>query len=1036
MKRWQPSCQRGGGLWRSGLAILSLSLALSACDRPSEPLPGTAPISTKVTVADVKRLYERIDPDHPGRGVTDYPGNTVDDVPKSYAMVLMADIERKRHADLVGLPELGSIAGYWLLDHADENKDGVIGWGVPIAWDAYGDGSENPAHTEYSISTAIVIDALLNWREAGAGAPESRILEVVEHAARPYLDERVLTPSGLLPYSLRESDRRYDTFNSAAYLAGQFQRLSTLTADSKLRDQLKDVADKTIASLVKNHKLSPETGAWYWDYSIQELSANDLPHASYIVEGLRTYAAHEGRLANQVDIDRTLDHLLEFSGAGSFTVRAWPRFRVEITLPARSYDLGMAMQVACTSERLASIRGALADALPLYVTPEGAYLKYPLSSGQPWLVVGEYEAYLYRGLATCLNANSSQQQIRSKSKERLQIDSTNHAKAVSLLSMGSRPDEVVVPFVSLTTPHRDIEVLYSPTQARSRVRLSPSDWLTLPAKGVPLGVLDDEAGVKGVFMRTMPDDRLLLLSIDSNEVKAVLQVRHDPARNPIFRAATLHEKIVYLVYYDNPTQANYLQTFSKIAGAYVPIGDPRKLESLEDPAGGTYEMIPRLDFVAYGSNLWLVGGTLSIDVLEKGQLKTHRLASCSRTIEVVATPLGPVALCAAKDSSGGAYVLASSSDGTSLPNVDASQGLPWNLRLEDGSIKLSYAKKSGELAALIRRDLSRGQQGGWLEFGINNTEGRVPWSQIYYLNGFLDIIYLALRDEKAFAVFESLLADVRLRLDLELSVLDAHWRAGRYRTRAFTVDRSEALFSVQTSRLLLLMDRYRSEVPGPATMRSHEDIKRSVIRLDGHIEQLSRTGESLKWLPQGKAHLRWPYGSKFYFDGVGVPYNHQNEWAYAMTRVQGILGAPADVINHFIGQMAPGGVLPYDGRWKYWWGRAYDGWTEADNISLNKPTYVGDKSEAWISFRSIDTMALIAASEHLDIPVRERLIASATNLVREGKVYPFASYELMRQSHYVLPERRVALAYGRTSAPWELQSAVWAITALAHEEKR
>lgn len=32
----------------------------------------------------------------------------------------------------------------------------------------------------------------------------------------------------------------------------------------------------------------------------------------------------------------------------------------------------------------------------------------------------------------------------------------------------------------------------------------------------------------------------------------------------------------------------------------------------------------------------------------------------------------------------------------------------------------------------------------------------------------------------------------------------------------------------------------------------------------------------------GNAHLRWPYGSAFYFDGLAVPYKHQNEWAYAM----------------------------------------------------------------------------------------------------------------------------------------------------------
>ena len=116
-------------------------------------------------------LRTKLDTAYPARGITDYTGGHVGDVPKGYAMVLLAELTyRRRHRDHP--LTLARTAGSWLLHHRDENRDGVIGWGVPAAWDAYGDGSTNPANTEYTISTAIVVDALLDWLERTVAAPE------------------------------------------------------------------------------------------------------------------------------------------------------------------------------------------------------------------------------------------------------------------------------------------------------------------------------------------------------------------------------------------------------------------------------------------------------------------------------------------------------------------------------------------------------------------------------------------------------------------------------------------------------------------------------------------------------------------------------------------------------------------------------------------------------------------------------------------------------------------------------------------------
>jgi hypothetical protein len=369
------------------------------------------------------------------------------------------------------------------------------------------------------------------------------------------------------------------------------------------------------------------------------------------------------------------------------------------------------------------------------------------------------------------------------------------------------------------------------------------------------------------------------------------------------------------------------------------------------------------------------------------------------------------------------------------------KGIPWQLQLsDDGSIQISYAKSPSEILEMLVHDLTSLQQAGWSEFGINNREGRIPWSQIYYLNGLMDILYLADNNQAAREMFGPIAADVRTRLDLEISLIDWHWQEGRFPTQAFTVDRSPALFAVQTGRLLMLLRRYLSETSSPQSLTSYPDVEHHVVNLVDHIDVLAFEGESETWIPTGTAHLRWPKGSKFYFDGVAVPYNHQNEWAYSLfytnTRspLHNItqLDAAEDILTFFLSRISEDGALPKTA-WDYWWGTAYDGWQEEDGVSVNKPAYAGDKGKAWISFRTIDAMSALSLRDRLPSEQREHLESSVLSLVNRGLLYPFASYELYEAGRFPRIQKDVALDYARVSSPWELQSATWALFNLGLE---
>ncbi|CAD7050821.1 hypothetical protein RHAB21_04221 [Pseudorhizobium halotolerans] len=983
-------------------------------------------------------LYNRFDPEKPGFGTADYPGFDAVDIPKAYAQVLLAEVERNRHGLLPEFPSLAAVSGRWLLDHDDIDGDGIVGWGVPIAWDAYGDGSENPANTVYTISTAIAVDALMTWMERDPTSPKAEIFETVTAALRPFTNPRLRSPSGLMPYSFQDSDLVYDTFNPAAYMAGQLQRFSLLTDDVELREALRSVADNTVQVLLDQHRVNEATGSWYWHYSIQEDVANDLPHANYIIDGLMKYRHYGGRLGNRIDMEAALSHLREFSDTEAGYVRAWPKLQKNIDRPARTYDLGIAMSLTCAAPGMADLSPVLAAELPKYRDADG-FLKYPKGTNfADELVVNEYEAYLYRGIVDC-TLYEERRVPKEVSTTRPQSAETPNSSVSHMLAAGA-DGGITVPFVS------PAEGKPSTVNARGDLPLNmtlrePNRPEIVFGKG-EIPIASHDLGTRrAIFVRSMPGNELSLAVADeAGNLATRFPIQHSSDSQPIFRASTVQNGEVYLVYYDNISLNNYLARYAVQTQNVTQVGQSLKLPLLQDPAGGTYEMIPGVFLFPVGtSEIALVGGTLNGRYSSEEGFHEKRVDNCLRAVEAVAAPRGPVILCQARTSvDGRKEFFLVGPEGQPLPQL-GEDSVPFDVRFKSGGVKVDFAADPDGYARMLRFDLQRIQQNGWMEFGTNNDEGRIPWSQIYYLSGMLDFLLIAQNEPGIGRAFADLLEDMRVRLDMEMLLIDWHWREGRYKTRGFTVDRSPALFAVQSSRLVLLMDRYLSELAHPLPLPGYQSARQAMHCLTGHIDMLQRGGEPVWWMQPGNASLRWPKGSSFYFDGLAVPYNHQNEWAYAVRRTEavpecaGAKDAGAEIIAHFMRHIAPMGIFPNDGSWNYWWGTAYDGWNSTDGVSLNMPSYGGDKIKAWISFRTMDLMAVLAHLDTFDAPTRHHLLRSVRHQIYNGHVYPFANYELQRQGEQPILSPRVARHYARVSSPWELQSAAWAYRALVSQ---
>jgi hypothetical protein len=415
--------------------------------------------------------------------------------------------------------------------------------------------------------------------------------------------------------------------------------------------------------------------------------------------------------------------------------------------------------------------------------------------------------------------------------------------------------------------------------------------ISFPFPGVPIDLKRWNGNFEFAFRRMFDGDLYRLTYSSSGQMIGRRVIKMNGLENPIFRASTSSLDGLHWVIYNNKTRRNYLVNIGEFAEDEV---RGIELPSFHPPAGGTYEMEPPIFFKQTEDNKFLLIAGAAYIKVENGLVYSSRLTKCEVAVEVSFLPAGPVALCRSITDSNIPYFLIFPED-SRVEDLSIKSGIPWKLhyQAEQGRVGVEYADSNRKLLELFLWDLHRSQQNGLLEFGINNIEGRIPWSQIYYLNGLMDALFLMHFHQDGHDIFSEIAEDIVQRIVLEVMSLDDLLdREHGFHTKGFTHDRSLALFAVQTSRLLLLFDRYTKEYPRAPKLKNAEKLYQMVARFDNHIETLAREGESLHWMKPDVAHLRWPKCSAFYFDGMAVPFNHQNEWAYSLFNAAEFRGVP------------------------------------------------------------------------------------------------------------------------------------------------
>src|SRR5690606_36557663 len=109
-----------------------------------------------------------------------------------------------------------------------------------------------------------------------------------------------------------------------------------------------------------------------------------------------------------------------------------------------------------------------------------------------------------------------------------------------------------------------------------------------------------------------------------------------------------------------------------------------------------------------------------------------------------------------------------------------------------------------ELRDLFLYEKSRMRNGGLIDFGDNNLEGRVAWNQVYYLHGLLSVAHGGL----AFSSDElNDYARRRVIAEVDLIARLSETDQPGFRVKRYSLDREPLLFALHIGRIAEVLSR-------------------------------------------------------------------------------------------------------------------------------------------------------------------------------------------------------------------------------------
>ena len=301
--------------------------------------------------AEYMELLQMFSVDRPGLGPEAGFGD-VSDQPMAVALVLQSEALRYRSKPNDDSARRIRAALAWLVAHSDDDQDGRPGWGLPEAWDAFSDGTVNPPNQPYTITTALVLEGLLD----SAAIPQlwtrderSQLFTLMRTVFLRWCQEAWTSTKGggYFWYSTSALDAKFIP-NVSSVMSGVGARLLTehpgLFSAAELA-LLRETTDRNVRALVASATLRDGAPFWTYQVPVDHPDPNDLVHHVYILWGLEIYREAGG--AEPITWSRTdsLNSVRRFWSAG--VLHQLPSDEVYNnvydTLGAEAWGAGMAL---------------------------------------------------------------------------------------------------------------------------------------------------------------------------------------------------------------------------------------------------------------------------------------------------------------------------------------------------------------------------------------------------------------------------------------------------------------------------------------------------------------------------------------------------------------------------------------------------------------------------------------------------------------------------------------------------------------------
>jgi hypothetical protein len=377
------------------------------------------------------------------------------------------------------------------------------------------------------------------------------------------------------------------------------------------------------------------------------------------------------------------------------------------------------------------------------------------------------------------------------------------------------------------------------------------------------------------------------------------------------------------------------------------------------------------------------------------------------------------------------YTIYAFDEGGLKQEREIESGVPYALRWDGSSLFYREAVSWGDYINLFLFDLLKMRFNGLLDFGSNNLEGRVAWSQVYYINGLLSLLKI---DDKNL-VNDEIRGRLENRVRKEITLIAdlCNYEYPGYQVKRYSIDRENVLFALHLSRVLGLLGRADSVVPGD------EKIQQCKLKIKNKIRLLDKTVEEIAERHSDNGYevfMSYRYGYPFWADGANVPFNFISGY------ISGLLGFSQNKDDVDRAKKLSEKLISEEFKdkfpksWRYWQGRGDSGWKAADHVSLNTPDYVGNKKAiAHITYRTMDAYALLKLDQADDGVVSDDLVQHLQLLVERGYLLPSLNEAFFDHGDDpVVMNPPVVNRYARSAYAYELESQIWALRQLAQEK--